>query len=133
MIHRYSFTVLELHLDTFGHVNNATYLTLFEQARWELITENGYGLKEIHKVKQGPVILEVTIKYLKELHLRDQITITTEMVDYEGKVGHLKQCMLKANGEVACEAVFTFALFDTVARKLMLPTEAWKKAIGMKI
>ncbi len=69
---------------------------------------------------------------MKELKLRETITITTELVHYKGKVGQLKQQMLRPNGDVASEAVFTFALFDLKERKIIEATEAWKKAIGME-
>ena len=46
-IFSYPLIIKEMDLDTFGHVNNARYLTLFEDARWDLITKNGYGLKKI--------------------------------------------------------------------------------------
>jgi acyl-CoA thioester hydrolase len=46
-IHTYPLTIKETYLDTFGHVNNAMYLALLEEARWDLITTNGYGLKII--------------------------------------------------------------------------------------
>ncbi len=39
--------IREQHLDTFGHVNNARYLELFEQARWDFITDNGFGLEQV--------------------------------------------------------------------------------------
>ena len=37
-IYEYEKTILEQHLDTFGHVNNAAYLVLYEEARWDFIT-----------------------------------------------------------------------------------------------
>ena len=37
-----SIVISEAHLDSFGHLNNARYLELFEQARWDLITEGGF-------------------------------------------------------------------------------------------
>jgi acyl-CoA thioester hydrolase len=125
----YELIIRESHLDTFGHVNNATYLQLFEEARWELITNNGYGLNMIRKTGHGPVILEVTIKFLRELKLRDKIKITTEMIRYEAKIGVLKQKVYRENDELACEADFTFALFDTLQRKIVLPTPEWLNAI----
>ena len=73
----YPITVKESHLDTFGHINNATYLQILEEARWNLITERGFGLNYIQQIKQGPVILEVNIKFLKEIGLRENIKITT--------------------------------------------------------
>ncbi|MCB2285468.1 thioesterase family protein, partial [Acinetobacter baumannii] len=57
--------------------------------------------------------------------------ITVEMMDYKGKIGHMKQQMIKEDGTVASEAVFTFGLFDMQARKLIDATPEWMNAIGM--
>ncbi len=127
----YKFLVREVHVDSYGHINNATYLSLYEEARWELITPRGYGFNEIHKLKQGPVILEVNLKFLKEIRLRETITITTTLLNYTGKVGQLKQEMVKEDGSVASEAIFTFGLFDIKARKLIEATPEWKQALGI--
>lgn len=123
--------IREMHLDTFGHMNNAMYLQLFEQARWDLITQNGYDLHKIHTAKQGPVILDVYVKFVRELKLREEISITTELIEYKGKIGKLKQQMLKGDGSLAAEAIFTFGLFDLQSRKLIDATPEWKKAIGI--
>lgn len=123
--------IKEKHVDSLGHMNNATYLELMEEARWDLITRNGYGFKTIQKTQQGPVILEVNIKFLKEIHLREKIKFSIDLVDYVGKVGRLKQQMIKEDNQVAAEALFTFGLFDLKVRRLIEPTEAWKKALGL--
>ena len=123
--------IKEKHVDSLGHMNNATYLELMEEARWDLISSRGYDFKTIQKTQQGPVILEVNLKFLKEIHLREKIKITIEMMDYQGKIGRLKQQMLKEDGSVAAEAIFVFGLFDLKARRLIEPTEAWKQALGM--
>jgi YbgC/YbaW family acyl-CoA thioester hydrolase len=128
----YDVLIRESHLDSFNHVNNAAYMVLFEEARWEWITQNGYDLRFIQQTKQGPVVLECTVKFKKELTLREKIRITTEMTDYRGKIGHCAQKMLKEDGTVAAEAVFVVGLFDLQTRRLLEPTETWKKAIGLK-
>lgn len=128
---QYFVQIKEHHLDTFGHVNNAAYLELLEEARWELITERGYGLKEVLKYKKGPIVLEINIKFLKELKLRERIQITFELsVGNNGKIGYAKQQMINENNEVCCEASITMGFFDLETRKLILPTEAWKKVIA---
>ncbi|MBY0553867.1 acyl-CoA thioesterase [bacterium] len=132
MIYKYELLIKESHLDSYGHVNNATYLALYEEARWELITSRGYGYHVVHQTGLGPVILDVSVKFLKELKLRETITITLEMLSYEGKIFKMKQQMLKANGDVASEAVFTGAFFDLKNRKLIAPNDQWLSAIGMK-
>ena len=130
----YKVLIKEAYLDTFGHVNNAQYLTLFEVARWDMIHNRGYGLKEIQERGLGPVVLEVKIRYHKELKLRDQITIrTTRLANEPGRRNitmKLEQKMVNEKGEDCCTAEFTFGLFDLKARKLVPPTPEWLRAIG---
>jgi thioesterase III len=129
MNNAFSVLINELHLDTFGHVNNAKYLELYEMARWELITARGFGLNEIKKTQTGPVILEVQLKFLKEITLREQIQITTKVISYERKICRLLQQMLKSDGSVASEATFVVGFFDLKERKLIPPSPAWLAAI----
>lgn len=130
-IFEYPLIIRESHLDTFGHVNNAVYLQLFEEARWELISKNGYDLQKIKETGFGPTLLEVTIKFTKELKLRTKITIKSQLVKYEGKIMVMKQWMESEGGVKHAEADFVIALFDTKSRKVVLPTPEWLKAIGM--
>jgi acyl-CoA thioester hydrolase len=123
--------ISEAHLDSFGHLNNARYHELFEQARWDLITSRGFGIDTIRRTQTGPVILEVTVRFMRELSPREQIVIRSELVSYERKVGKLRQQMLKADGDVACEAIYTFGLWDLERRKLIEPTPAWAYAVGL--
>jgi acyl-CoA thioester hydrolase len=129
--HRYRLQILEAHLDTFGHVNNATYLQLFEQARWDWITQNGYGLERVQRLRKGPTILEIKLKFRRELRNRQWIEIVTWMADYPSRVGTCEQQMLDESGNVCCEASFLVGLFDLEARKLILPTPEWREAVGL--
>ncbi len=124
------YTIIERHLDTFGHVNNATYLQILEEARWEFITARGYGLKKIRETGMGPTILDCHIKFIKELRLRQAITISTQTISYEKKIAVIRQSIQNADSDLCCEANFTIGLFDTTARKLVLPTAEWLYAIG---
>jgi acyl-CoA thioester hydrolase len=125
----YPIIIKESLLDTFGHVNNAAYLTLFEEARWEIITQNGFGLKKIRESGLGPTILEIKLCFFREIRLREEIIIETQLISYDGKVGKLSQKMLRDN-EVCCTADFLFGLFDLKERKLVPPTDEWLAAIG---
>lgn len=130
MVFEYELLIRENHLDSYGHVNNATYLALFEEARWEAITQGGYGYDVVHKTGLGPIILEINLKFLKELKLREKIIITLEVVSYKDKICMLRQLMIKKNKEIACAAMLTTAFFDLKNRKLILPNAEWLKAIG---
>lgn len=125
VLHVHPFTIIESHLDTFGHVNNATYLKLFEEARWELFTARGFGLKDVQSSRLGPVILEAHVRFRRELKNREQASIETTLVEYRGKLGRLKQVMKRQDGSLACEAEFVIALWDLDRRKLLNPSPAW--------
>ena len=127
----YNLTILEHHLDTFGHVNNATYLALFEEARWELIHQAGYGLEEIRRSRLGPVILEAHLSFKRELTLRKRVTIKTSVDSYAKKIGKMTQLMADDEGNLCCEAAFVFGLFHLDHRRLVDPTPAWLAAMGM--
>lgn len=126
----YPLLIKEQHLDTFGHVNNATYLEILEEARWDFLTKANVGLDVIQKLGMGPVVLECQIKFLKELRLRQLITIETQIVSYEQKIGVMKQEIYNEERELCCESYFTFGLFDLKTRKLLSPPDNWLKAIG---
>ena len=128
-IFSYEVVIKEHHLDTFGHVNNATYLQLYEEARWELITQNGYGLSKVMETKMGPVILEINVRFIKELRLREVVQIHSQTKEYDSKVGIIKQWMTDSKGNVCSEIELKFGLFDTKNRKMIDPTEEWLKAI----
>jgi thioesterase-3 len=126
------YLIIERHLDTFGHVNNATYLQILEEARWEFITARGFGLKQIKESGLGPTILECNIKFMKELRLRQNVTIETQTQSTKGKIALLTQWIYNEQRDLCCEATFTIALFNTKERKLVPPTPEWLHAIGGK-
>ena len=131
--HLYKLTILESHLDTFGHVNNAAYLQIFEEARWDLITGNGYGLEQILESGFGPVILEINLRFRRELKLRQSVVIETALKATDKKLVTIAQEIVDGNGQSYCTAELRCGLFDLKARKLVPPTPAWLKGIGVCI
>lgn len=125
----YQVEIKESHLDMLGHVNNAVYLQLYEEARWELITQKGYGLKDIIQHQKSPIVLEANLKFLKEITLREKITITFEVLGNQRKIIKVHQKMIKEDGTIASEVDLTIGFFDLVTRKLIMPTPEWLKAL----
>jgi len=128
---KYAVLIKERHLDTFQHVNNATYLELLEEARWEFLSEQGINLEQIHKLGIGPIVLECTIQFLKELKLRQPIVIESQMQSFDKKIGVMRQDILNEEGTLCAHATLTFGVFDMKTRKLILPTEQWLSAMGI--
>jgi acyl-CoA thioester hydrolase len=126
----YRVQVKEFHLDTFGHVNNAMYLVLYEEARWDFITNNGFGLDRIKADKMGPVIIEAQVKFKRELVNREWINIQSCPGEVNGKLMEINQQIVRPDGKVASEAKFLVGFMDLKERKLIVPPQDWLKACG---
>jgi acyl-CoA thioesterase FadM len=105
-------------------------LQILEEARWEFITENGYGFNKVHETKKGPVILDVYLKFMRELKLRQKIIIESQVQGDLAKIMSIKQWIKDESGKVHSEAEFKVAFFDLSERKMIMPSEEWLKAVG---
>lgn len=124
--------IKETDLDTFGHMNNAKYLSIFEEARWDWITQNGFGMKKMQQLGIGPTILEINLRFLKEIRVREEIEIESKVTSYVGKIGKLQQ-KITINSDTYCRAEFTIGLFDLNTRKLIQPIHEWLIAVGVTL
>jgi acyl-CoA thioester hydrolase len=112
-------TVRGYELDTQGHLNQAVYLQYSEHARWELLAAAGIQQNAMVASGIGPVVLEVNIKYLRELRGGEEVDVTCEFGWTEGKVFQLKQQVLKKDGTVCADIVVVGGVLDLQARKLV--------------
>jgi YbgC/YbaW family acyl-CoA thioester hydrolase len=129
----YKTQILEHHLDSFGHVNNAKYLELYEEARWDFITTNGYGLKQVKEYKQGPIVLDVTCSFRREITNREWVTIKSNTIEIKSKIMKIEQVIIKENGDLASKATFTFGFMDLQLRKMIVQPPLWLKAVGVMV
>jgi acyl-CoA thioester hydrolase len=128
---QYPLTIREQHLDTFGHVNNAIYLQLYEEARWQLITDGGWGLARIQQEKKGPVVLDLKLDFKAELRNRENIVIKTRFKEMKNKlVFTIEQWMEKEDGKVASTLELSIGIMDLSERRLIIPPADWMKAIS---
>ena len=112
-------TVRGYELDTQGHLNPAVYLQYSEHARWEILRAAGVPQEKLIASGVGPVVLEVNIKYLRELRGGDQVDVTCEFEWGGGKTFRLRQQIVKADGTVAAEIAAVGGILDLVERRLV--------------
>jgi len=132
-MHEYRTLIRERHLDSFGHVNNAQYLVLFEEARWEMITSRGYGLQAVKQHEVGTVVLECTVRFKRELGLREEVVIRTQVQEISKKTLVLKHWIVKEGEVIAAEATFHLGCFDLKHRKLIPLSADWLRAISGRL
>src|SRR5437899_4737409 len=88
---RVSVVVRGYELDTQGHLNQAVYLNYAEHARWELLRAAGVAQDKLLASGVGPVALETTARYLRELRGGDEVTVTCEFEWGTGKTFRMVQ------------------------------------------
>ena len=81
--------IKENQVDFLGHLNNLAYLELFEEARWDILNNNGYTLKKMFELQNAPVTLEQNLKFSAEVVARDSVIIKSEMYNHEEKSEYL--------------------------------------------
>lgn len=122
---------LPIHIDSFGHVNNSSYLVLYEEARWDILNQGNWEIDKIQKEKIGPVLLNVNLSFKRELKLGDEITISSWLHEIKNKkVISFYQEMYNQNNEIASTAMFEIGLFDLEKRKLINITNEWLSVLG---
>ncbi|MGW7054203.1 acyl-CoA thioesterase [Streptomyces sp. NPDC054887] len=112
-------TVRGYELDTQGHVNQAVYLQYAEHARWELLRAAGLPQEKLLASGVGPVALEVTVKYARELRGGERVRVTCQFVYGAGKTFEIVQRIVKEDGTVAAEITGVGGMLDLSARKLI--------------
>ncbi|MGV9820690.1 acyl-CoA thioesterase [Nocardia xishanensis] len=114
-------------LDVQGHLNQAVYLQYAEHARWELLRAAGIAQEKLITAGIGPVVLENTIKYFRELRGGDEVTISCEFEWGAGKIFRMHQQIRKLDGTVSAEVSVTGGVLDLTERKLVAePAERFR-------
>ncbi|KUH38770.1 MULTISPECIES: acyl-CoA thioesterase [Streptomyces] len=105
--------------DTQGHLNQSVYLQYAEHARWSLLQEAGIRQGDLLGKGLGPVALEVTVRYLRELRAGDEVRVSCAFLWGAGKTFRIEQTIRKADGTVAAEVTGVGGLMDLDARRLV--------------
>jgi acyl-CoA thioester hydrolase len=105
--------------DTQGHLNQAVYLQYAEHARWSYLQAAGVRQSELLAKGVGPVILETTVKYRRELRAGDEVDVFCRFVWGEGRTFRLEQRIVRADGVLAAEITGICGFLDLTARRLV--------------
>lgn len=116
---RVRITVRGYELDTQGHLNQAVYLQYSEHARWECLRAAGISQDRLLSTGVGPVALEVTLKYRRELRGGDQVDVSCEFRWGEGKTFQIAQDYTRPDGTQVATLIGVGGLLDLSARRLV--------------
>jgi acyl-CoA thioester hydrolase len=121
-------TVRSYEIDIQGHLNDSVYVQYADHARWELVRAAGVSIQELIASGLGPVNLETTLRFRRELLVGDEVDVTCAYEWGEGKTFRVVQELRRADGTLAAEVESVCGLLDLKARRLVAdPAEHWRR------
>lgn len=125
MPHEMTVRVRGYHCDFYGHVNNARFLELLEEARWQW-AESVIDLPAWQAAGFGFVVAAIDIRYRRPAPEGMLLRVRSDITRLDAKSGVFRQQVLAAaDNRLLAEADVTFAVIDTrTGRALPLDGEA---------
>ncbi|MGP4083948.1 acyl-CoA thioesterase [Streptomyces sp. KR55] len=123
-------TVRGYETDVQGHLNQAVYLNYAEHARWSLLQAAGISQAGLISRGVGPVALETTIRYKRELLAGDEVEVTCAFEWGDGKTFRIEQTIRKTDGTVAAEITAVGGLLNLKERKLVASPQDYFKELA---
>ncbi|WP_217207351.1 thioesterase family protein [Streptomyces sp. AC550_RSS872] len=123
-------TVRGYETDVQGHVNQSVYINYAEHARWSLLQAAGISQAGLMGKGVGPVALETTIRYKRELLAGDEVDVTCAFEWSGGKTFRIRQIVRKADGTVAAELTAVGGLLDLKERRMVANPQDYFKELA---
>ena len=117
-------------LDPQGHVNNAKYLTYFEQARIYYLIQLGLFNRDQSFMDVGVIVADVRITYLVPMHYADQVTIGVRTSKIGNKSLTMEQWVIDCEtGEALAEGTVILVTFDYREHRTIPVPDEWREKI----
>ncbi len=119
-------------LDPQGHVNNAKYLTYFEQARVYYLIHLGLFGKDQSFMEIGLIVADIHIAYHAPTHYGDEIKTGVRTRKIGGKSIVVEQVVVDAKtGKEMANGEVIMVAYDYQTKKTIPVPEAWREKITM--
>ena len=117
-------------LDPQGHVNNAKYLTYFEQARVNYVQQLGLFRKEQSFMDIGFIIADIHITYHAPIHFGDEIKVGVRATKIGNKSFTLEQCIVDETGKQLATGTLAVVTYDYAEARTIPVPDDWRKKIS---
>src|SRR5512138_3785193 len=118
-------------LDPQGHLNNAKYLTYFEQARIHYFEELELFSKDQSFMDIGVIVADIHIKYRAPVFLGAPIQVGVRAAAIGNKSITLQQTITNGeSGQVYADGTVVLVTYDYRTHKTIPVTEEWRRKIA---
>ena len=108
--------------DSYGHINNATYLNYLEHARIQFLDDLPVPYHELRRRGVGFVVARICIDYRQQVGSGEVLRIETRPVQKQ-KVRMIFQQDIYREDELVAEAQVTWACINDQGKLIRLPPE----------
>jgi acyl-CoA thioester hydrolase len=114
-------------LDPQGHVNGAVYVQYADHALYACVRAAGVDTDELVRGGLGPVNVETTIRYHRELRGGDEVTVSCAFEWGEGRTFRVHREFRDRAGALVAEVSTVTGLLDLRTRRLVPdPAARWR-------
>jgi acyl-CoA thioester hydrolase len=106
-------------IDAQGHLSGVVYLQYGEHARWECLRAAGITQRKLAAAGVGPVQLETTIRFHRELRTGDEVDVSCAFMWGDGKTFRVRQDFRRPAATVVAELANVGGLLDLEQRRLV--------------
>ena len=114
-------------IDQLGHVNNARYLSFFEEARIRYGIESGMSW---NWTTEGMVIASVQVSFRRELKLYDEPRIYSRTTRVGKSSYDMEYLVIDKHGNLVCESTAVLVALNLLERKTIVIPERIRTAIA---
>ncbi len=120
--------------DSYGHVNNATFLNYCEVARVELLEKMGYDLADLKKAGFLLVIVKIEMEYKKPAYANEELEVSVNWIEC-GKTSAVfeQEIYNRKNNELIARAKIIWVATDLTGKPIVIPDvllDSYQKAFG---
>jgi len=118
-------------LDPQGHVNNAKFLTYFEQARLAYWVQMGLFTKDQSFMELGVILADVHIRYLEPVYYGQNIKVGVHVAKFVNKSMIWEQNIVDADtGKELAKGEVVVVAYDYRQGKTIPVPQQWRDKIG---
>ncbi len=110
--------------DIYGHLNNANYLYLYEEARAEGLEEIGIPIRLLNQREISIYLTEINLKFLKSVMLEDTVKIKSKIIKYNKLKSVWEQKMYNSNNEL-CNIATVTGVFVKNGKPFRIPNDIY--------
>ena len=117
-------------LDPQGHVNNAKFLTYFEQGRVQYLIELGLFTRDQSFMKIGVIIADIHITYFEPIYFGQNIKVGVRAVTFGNKSMKWEQNIVDgASGKELAKGEVIIVTYDYKEEKTISIPQGWREKI----